>query len=433
MGNSGNSYIVRGRILPSKVSHLAIRRPKNFDYHPGDWVYIKIPRISSWEWHPFTISSAPEMPDVIFLHIRSVGQWTNRLHSLFLQQEEAGMSSIKKQINERCADLAISIPPTPKSIVSRSSISSGEVNETPFIIHRGKMRSPMSPTPSQSYRQIIQDLTDRLGSIVSPNASTNFQVIQFTRPIDRCYDDEDEARFYTIENNNRVNALEVTSMITGEKVVLSSTPKPINKSNNSSVKSISSHNSSFKNLPGTLIRTPLELSCRLDGPYGSPSSHIFKTEHAVLVATGIGVTPFASILQSIMFRYAKSKHTCPQCKHSWTDAVPTDIMRLKKVDFIWVNRDQKSLEWFVHLLTQLEMTQAQIDDKNRFLDIHIFITSALDAADIRALGLQLALGLMYEKKERDMITGLRAKTKPGRPNWYQVISIEINFFLFPQL
>lgn len=45
----------------------------------------------------------------------------------------------------------------------------------------------------------------------------------------------------------------------------------------------------------------------IDGPYGAPSSHIFRAQHAVLVGTGIGVTPFASILQSIMHRYWKGK------------------------------------------------------------------------------------------------------------------------------
>ena len=40
----------------------------------------------------------------------------------------------------------------------------------------------------------------------------------------------------------------------------------------------------------------------VDGPFGSPSSNIYRAEHAVLIGTGIGVTPFASILQSIAFR-----------------------------------------------------------------------------------------------------------------------------------
>ncbi len=47
-------------------------------------------------------------------------------------------------------------------------------------------------------------------------------------------------------------------------------------------------------------RPPLEVL--VDGPHGAPSSAIFAAEHAVLVATGIGVTPFASILQSIMHK-----------------------------------------------------------------------------------------------------------------------------------
>lgn len=42
----------------------------------------------------------------------------------------------------------------------------------------------------------------------------------------------------------------------------------------------------------------------IDGPYGTPSTHIFQAEHAVLIGAGIGVTPFASILQSVMMRSA---------------------------------------------------------------------------------------------------------------------------------
>ena len=40
----------------------------------------------------------------------------------------------------------------------------------------------------------------------------------------------------------------------------------------------------------------------IDGPFGAPTSQIFHAQHAVLIGTGIGVTPFASILQSIMHR-----------------------------------------------------------------------------------------------------------------------------------
>ncbi len=69
----------------------------------------------------------------------------------------------------------------------------------------------------------------------------------------------------------------------------------------------------------------------VDGPYGAPSSHIFRAEHAVLIAAGIGVTPFASILKSIMNRYYTVRQTCPSCQHSWAAQMPDSIMNLKKV------------------------------------------------------------------------------------------------------
>lgn len=44
----------------TQVTHLVIKRPQFFHFKPGDYVYINIPEIAKYEWHPFTISSAPE-------------------------------------------------------------------------------------------------------------------------------------------------------------------------------------------------------------------------------------------------------------------------------------------------------------------------------------------------------------------------------------
>lgn len=43
-----------------QVTHLLIKRPPLFNYRPGDYLYLNIPTIARYEWHPFTISSAPE-------------------------------------------------------------------------------------------------------------------------------------------------------------------------------------------------------------------------------------------------------------------------------------------------------------------------------------------------------------------------------------
>ena len=39
--------------------------------------------IAIHEWHPFTISSAPEDPNYFSVHIRGVGHWTNKVFQHF--------------------------------------------------------------------------------------------------------------------------------------------------------------------------------------------------------------------------------------------------------------------------------------------------------------------------------------------------------------
>lgn len=100
----GKSYVSSGIILPSNVINLVIKRPFHFCYRPGDYVFINIPSIAKYEWHPFTLSSAPEDEDHIGLHIRAVGQWTNRLLDFF-QKEQVRLHSgeikpYKKQAND---------------------------------------------------------------------------------------------------------------------------------------------------------------------------------------------------------------------------------------------------------------------------------------------------------------------------------------------
>ena len=97
------------------------------------------------------------------------------------------------------------------------------------------------------------------------------------------------------------------------------------------------------------------------------------------------------------------------------------MFNLKKVDFFWINRNMNSFEWFVDLLSQLEAEQAEQGGQlNRFLDLHMYVTSALKKEDMKGLALQLALDLLHAKEDRDLVTGLKARTNTGRPNWNKV-------------
>lgn len=41
----------------------------------------------------------------------------------------------------------------------------------------------------------------------------------------------------------------------------------------------------------------------VDGPFGTASEDVFQYEVAMLVGAGIGVTPFASVLKSIWYKF----------------------------------------------------------------------------------------------------------------------------------
>ena len=126
------------------------------------------------------------------------------------------------------------------------------------------------------------------------------------------------------------------------------------------------------------IFVPLQI--RIDGPYGAPASNIFRASHAVLIATGIGVTPFSSILQSIMFRYWQSKNKCPKCQHSWTSNM-TKMEQLKKVlmTSIKITLSQQIYRYthlIVILFTQRWISSGLIETNSPSSGSYIYLTSS---------------------------------------------------------
>jgi len=68
-------------VHPGGAMELRIIK-SSFKYTAGQWLFIQIPELSRWQWHPFTITSAPEDP-YISVHIRQVGDFTCSLGERF--------------------------------------------------------------------------------------------------------------------------------------------------------------------------------------------------------------------------------------------------------------------------------------------------------------------------------------------------------------
>ncbi|XP_041325060.1 LOW QUALITY PROTEIN: NADPH oxidase 5 [Pyrgilauda ruficollis] len=383
---AGDLHILEAKLLPSKVTHLVIQRPKSFRFQPGDYVYLNIPAIAAYEWHPFSISSAPEQPETLWLHIRARGQWTTKLYEYFQQLELHGPEPNlpRKSWRERRSRHW-------KQEGSVAFSRDGAVELTAFqasgATFPGKdPEQGVSTAPTPGDRDWI------------PNWIKLLKKLLF-----------------------RKKFLGYYCGIGSWNCVCSPVGKHPNPGNFGSAweGGVVTAPLSCRALGGETQRS-CSVKCFLDGPYGTPSRRIFTSEHAVLIAAGIGITPFASILQSIMFRYRRRKQSCPSCHFSWSEEQRDEEMTLRKVDFIWITRDQQHLQWFLGLLAKLETEQAELEPGGKFLELQLYMTSALGKGDVKALGLQLALDLLAAREQRDSISGLRSRTRPGRPDWDKV-------------
>lgn len=71
------TYISKVIQHPSKVMEIQIKKEKT-TAKAGQYIFLSCPEISYFQWHPFTLTSAPE-EDYISVHIRVVGDFTAAL------------------------------------------------------------------------------------------------------------------------------------------------------------------------------------------------------------------------------------------------------------------------------------------------------------------------------------------------------------------
>ncbi|XP_031277316.1 respiratory burst oxidase homolog protein C [Pistacia vera] len=69
-------------IYPGNVLALHMSKPHGFRYKSGQYMFVNCAAVSPFEWHPFSITSAPG-DDYLSVHIRTLGDWTRQLRTVF--------------------------------------------------------------------------------------------------------------------------------------------------------------------------------------------------------------------------------------------------------------------------------------------------------------------------------------------------------------
>ncbi|PSN47090.1 hypothetical protein C0J52_23521 [Blattella germanica] len=192
----GKTYISSGLLLPSRVTHLVIKRPHHFDYHAGDYVFVNVPAIAKYEWHPFTISSAPEQEDYMWLHIRGVGEWTNRMYNYF-EREHERLHSVEDQLSGNMINrpMVINGTPEPKGIkrlqasiqrkfTDRDSATSTRSKAVDFMKHADSPRTGYlnESTSSDSDFNLNSSMPHHSDSDISGPHAGNADITSLTGP-----------------------------------------------------------------------------------------------------------------------------------------------------------------------------------------------------------------------------------------------------------
>ncbi|XP_051962694.1 NADPH oxidase 4 [Xyrauchen texanus] len=118
----------------------------------------------------------------------------------------------------------------------------------------------------------------------------------------------------------------------------------------------------------------------VDGPFGSPSEDVFNYEVSLCVAGGIGVTPFACVLQALFENWRQYK--------------------LRRLYFVWVCRELQSFYWFADLLCSLHEKLWQ-DNRPDYLNVQLYFSNTQ--------------GLQNISEERYRF--LSSRLQIGRPKW----------------
>ncbi|RHY86155.1 hypothetical protein DYB35_007886 [Aphanomyces astaci] len=79
--------------LPGHVTQLTFKCSTT--YLPADLVYVKVPAISTVQWHPFSIASTPlHTPGLLTIYVKALGHWTNQLHDYVKQCQGEGVEPV---------------------------------------------------------------------------------------------------------------------------------------------------------------------------------------------------------------------------------------------------------------------------------------------------------------------------------------------------
>lgn len=457
--------VLDAELLPGRVLALKLSKPKNFNYRSGNYVFINVPAVAQFEWHPFSLTSAPSA-NHLSLHIKVVGDWTEELYTRFQAYDYVKVGLDQKENARRIIPL-LGAKKTVQDCDSHGKDLASD-SKTSFHTCKSNMAEETLsqtfsfdiPDKQQFFNQFqgFEDTTlnsQRAQSLLPPSAwvpKPDTTGGGMRRALTMAPTNEPQRKTTSVVGGDlllgpswgkakKMSLADVITDIQHSKRTLKrpaeDLPPPLEQPSCShpivspfqtattgpsfepdpalveaSQHSFTVNLDHMKDLVSmqSMVPPPPPLKIKLDGPFGAPVQSFKDYGVIMLVGAGIGVTPFASILSDLLHRMAS--------KPGKATSVP-GLRRLKKVYFHWSVKSQAEVMWFRRVLEALSQ-----DDVHDRLEINVHVTGLRQSNDVRTMMFKLLQVAVHSETGHDVVTGLDCKilTHFGRPSWDKLIS-----------
>ncbi|GAU25447.1 hypothetical protein TSUD_71010 [Trifolium subterraneum] len=88
-------------VYPGNVLAINMSKPQGFSYKSGQYMLVNCAAVSPLEWHPFSITSAPN-DDYLSVHIKILGDWTRGLKTKFSQACQPAVNGQSGLLRAEC-------------------------------------------------------------------------------------------------------------------------------------------------------------------------------------------------------------------------------------------------------------------------------------------------------------------------------------------
>ncbi|KAK1575091.1 hypothetical protein Q3G72_002508 [Acer saccharum] len=185
--------IIKASVYPDLLA-LHMSKPKGFEYESGQYMFVNCSAVSPFEWHPFSITSAPG-DDYLSVHIQVLGDWTRQLKTVFSKVPQPPHTGKSETSREEGSNSACRFPEIKIDGPYGAPAQDYKTYDVVLLIGLGIGATPMI--------SIVKDIVNNIQTIEENSESALENGNYSSKAVTQSTFRTRKAYFYWVTNNHR--------------------------------------------------------------------------------------------------------------------------------------------------------------------------------------------------------------------------------------